>query len=274
MFMGTLAMSPVHGVNSWLQESTSLFPTLVRDRSSLLDEIRTLEHELLVANNSAITLERMTAENQRLRSLLGIEETNTVAAGVIARPNQLPYDLLQIDKGRNDGVRIGAPVYAGAETVVGQIVQSAPTYSFVRLLTSPGVEATGFIEGANVAAVIEGYGGGVARVRVPQGIFLQEGNLVHVLGTEPGVFGRIASIENEPTQPDQYGYIVPDVSINGLHIVQVALEFPEVRPLEAITADIEALLEQQLVIEEVPVVTVSTSTATTTNITATSSDQE
>ena len=64
---------------------------------------------------------------------------------------------------------------------------------------------TSYVSGANIIATLEGFGGGVARVRVPQGIPLSIGNLVHVPGIQPGVFGRINYIESEPTHPNSMG---------------------------------------------------------------------
>ena len=75
-----------------------------------------------------------------------------------------------------------------------------------------------------MVASLEGYGGGVARVKVPQGVALKVGNLVHVPSIEPGVFGRIEYLENKPSQPDQYGYITLQKPIANINYVSVATE--------------------------------------------------
>ncbi|MCD5381214.1 MAG: hypothetical protein LR008_01410 [Candidatus Pacebacteria bacterium] len=214
-------MLPVHATNIWLESSSSLIPSFVRDRQSLEAEIKSLNNELIVSKSSSLTQQRMIDENNRLRHLLSVDGEARVAASVVARPDELPYDFLQIDRGSDHGIEVGSPVFVGPDIVIGLVVHTAAAYSFVEMITTAGFEATSFISGPNVVAVLEGLGGGVARVRVPQGIPLSVGNLVYLPSIEPGVFGRISRVENEPTQPEQYGYISPDIAISGLFQVSV-----------------------------------------------------
>jgi hypothetical protein len=59
-------------------------------------------------------------------------------------------------------------------------------------------------------------------VRVPQGIPISVGNLVHLPSLSPGVLGRIVHVENEPSQPEQFGYISLAGPISGIKYVAVA----------------------------------------------------
>lgn len=212
---------PVHVTSVWINESSSLIPTFVRSRVALEEQIESLENKLVIAQNTSLTQQRLLEENNHLRSLLGADGEDRIAASVIARPNELPYDFLQIDRGSKHGVEVGAPVFVGKDVVIGLVVHVAEEYSFVEMITTSGFKASAFISGPDVAVTMEGMGGGVARVRVPQGVPLMGGNLVYLLSVEPGVFGRISYIENRPTQPEQYGYITPDISMLGLHSVSV-----------------------------------------------------
>jgi len=214
-------MYPVHSVNQWLRESSNLVPVFIRDRQSLQTEIESLKNQLEVSKQADLTKQRLFEENNHLRQLLGADNENRIAASIIARPNELPYDLLQIDRGSQDGIEVGSPVFIGKDMVIGLVVHTATDYSFVELVTTAGFEATVFISGPNVVAKLEGFGGGVARVKVPQGVPLSVGNLVYLPSIEPGLYGRISYIENRPTQPEQYGYISPNVSISGLNQVAV-----------------------------------------------------
>ena len=78
--------------------------------------------------------------------------------------------------------------------------------------------------GPNVFAPIEGVGGGIARVKLPQGVPIREGQLVILPGISTAIYGEIVSIQNEPTQPEQYGYVAPSQAINSLLYVTVGLE--------------------------------------------------
>ncbi len=228
--VGRIAMAPIHGVHTWIQTSDARLPMFLRDRDELIDRITKLEQEVAIASGTELTEQRLYEENQWLRQLLGVQNDSRIAAAVIARPGQLPYDFVQIDRGTIDGVLVGAPVYVGRDNVIGVVVSATETYSFIQLFTSPGFSATAFIGGANVMATIDGYGGGIARVRVPQGVPLAVGNLVHMPSLDPGVFGRIAYLENEPSQPEQFGYIALSQPVSSLHYVSVGREV--LRPSE------------------------------------------
>jgi len=263
--VSAIIMSPFHATNQWLEESSSLIPTFIRDRQSLQADIQQLENQLQVNSRTSVTQQRLFAENNRLRALLGADKESRIVAGVIARPDTLPYDFLQIDRGVNDGIEVGAPVFVGTDIVIGLVVHTAAQYSFVELFTTPGFEATIFLSGPDVVAKMYGMGGGVARVSLPQGIPIQIGNLVHVPSVEPGVFGTIAYIENEPTQPEQYGYVTPNISLNSLYHVSVGRVSQISQSVEEIDQRVREEIESRLVVEGVSLeVSTSTNKATTT----------
>lgn len=247
-------MYPIYSVNTWFLQSSSALPTYLREKKELVDEIATLKNELAVAVSTDLTQQRLYEENVWLRQLLNATTTSRIAAAVIARPNELPYDLLQIDRGADDGIVIGAPVYIGADNVIGVVAHTAPHFAFVELFTTPGFEATAFISGADVIATVEGYGGGVARVRVPQGIALSVGNVVHVPSIEPGAFGRISYVENRPSQPEQYGYITFDKAITSINYVAVGTEAIAPATPEKISDEVARLLRASVKVENIEVI--------------------
>ena len=254
---------PAHAINNWINDSSSLVPSFIRDRRDLENQITELENQLVVAASLDVTQRRLIEENTRLRQLLGKEDEERTLAAVIARPSELPFDLLQIDRGSNQGIEVGAPVFVGKDTVLGLVVYTAPEYAFVELITTPGFEATAFISGPNVAVGLEGVGGGVARVRVPQGMPLTTGQLVYLPSVEPGLFGRISYVENEPTQPEQYGYVTPDVPLSGLYRVGVGKLSQISESPEQIDVNILELMKSKLKVDNVTVGTVGTTSSST-----------
>lgn len=255
----SVVMAPVHAVDQWLRESSSLVPTFIRSRVALQEEIETLRNDLAVARSMSVTERRLVEENNRLRNLLGIATEERIAAGIVARPDELPYDLLQIDKGSDDGVEVGAPVFMGKDIVIGLVVHVASDYAFVQMVTSNGFQSSAFISGPNVVVTMEGLGGGVARVLVPQGIHLAIDNLVYLPSVEPGVFGRISYIENLPTQPEQYGYVTPDIPISSLYQVAVGQRSQVTQSVAEIEERIQHDIQTQLLIEGLPEGLVATS---------------
>jgi hypothetical protein len=198
---------------------------------------------------------------------LGDGEVQRTLAVVVAKPTELPYDLLQIDRGSQSGITVGAPVYIGTDSVIGLVSDVYLTHSFVTLFTTPGFFATVYLTGPDVTATLEGLGGGVARVKMPQGIAMQIGDLVHVPSVRPGLYGQIAWIESEPTQPEQYGYITPEVPMQSLY--QVAVGSPS--DVTVVTTEmnqyIEKIKSDALVVSDL---VLATSTATSTDQVASS----
>lgn len=265
-------MYPVHSTNEWFRHSQARLPMFLRSQDELIKQIEGLENELAIVGSTNLTQQRLFEENMWLRELLAVDKSNRIAAAVIARPSELPYDLMQIDRGSDDGVKVGAPVYIGADNVIGIVTYTAPKYAFVELFTTPGFTATAFIGGANVMTTLEGFGGGVARVSVPQGIPLNIGNLVHVPSIDPGVFGRVEYVENLPTQAEQYGYITLPKPISSISYVAVASDVVTKNDPLAVEERVKQLISDALIIDTKNF-TIATGTAasTTGNVTATSS---
>jgi cell shape-determining protein MreC len=269
-FLGGVVLYPVHHTLTWWRTSTAFVPTLFRDRAALETEIATLTQAVAMASHSELTLQNLIAENQQLRSLLNSTSTDRIAAGVLARPPTLPYDFIQIDRGSAAGIQVGAPVFSDAHTVIGYVTFAAHDYALVELFTSPGFEVTAFVQGPNVVAVLEGLGGGVARVRLPQGIALEDGNIVRLLGLESALFGDVIKVENAATQPEQFGYVAPRIPLQSLFMIAVGGEVIRAPDRTAIAESMRTLIQSQLRITDIeaPTSTATTSFETATTVTA------
>ena len=80
---------------------------------------------------------------------------------------------------------------------------------------------------------------------------------------QPGVFGRIAYIENRPTQPEQYGYITLSKPIASINYVAVGKQ-PLAPATETLVRDeINSILEQSLVVEGMQSQLATTTASTT-----------
>ena len=269
--VASVILYPFHATTLWIKTSEGVLPTYLRSKSELVAEVENLRVTAATGVGTQLSINRLLEENMQLRAMAkaGAAE-NRLVARVLARPGQLAYDVLQIDKGTRDGVVLGAPVYTGLDSVVGMVVHVADTYAFVDLFTSPGFESTAFIFGPNVFSPIEGMGGGVARVKLPQGVPIREGQLVILPGVSSGIYGEIVAVQNEPTQPEQYGYITPPLAMNSLLYVSVGLQSIKSRAAEEIQADIRTQLRGLLQLST----TTTTSLASTTALLPTTDEAE
>lgn len=263
-YISHIVLYPVTAVSSWYQYSDSLLPNYLRSRVELTKEIEDLKRTMANDTGTELSVRRLLEENMQLRTAAQVStSTNRIAARVLAQPTKLSYDLLQIDQGSDSGVVVGAPVFLGVDTVIGVVVEVAPSYAFVELVTTPGFAATAYIVGPNVFASIEGIGGGVARVKVPQGIPLREGNLVLLPSVSSGVYGEVVRVENIPTQPEQYGYVTPPLPLQSLLYVSVGKQALISKSDSEIEQSVRDSVEAYFRLENIPD---SLEIATTTNV--------
>ena len=112
-------------------------------------------------------------ENVRLRDITRDTvpaEYMSVVARVATRDSSSWWQRIVIRKGRNDGIRPGAPVVFG-NTVVGRVTAVHLTTSEVDLVTSPGFRCTAYLEGddQNHIVLVNGVASnslGTAKARV------------------------------------------------------------------------------------------------------------
>lgn len=245
--ISAIVLYPFHVTSTWLKTSEGTVPLYLRNHSELVAEVESLRAQISTGSGTQLSIRRLLEENMQLRSMTRAGNgSDRLVANVLARPDHLAYDLLQIDKGSKDGVVEGVPVFTGVDSVIGVVAHVTDTYSFVDLFTSPGFESTAFIFGPNVFSPIEGMGGGVARVRLPQGVSISEGQLVILPGIDSGVYGEIVNVENQPTQPEQYGYITPPISMNNLLYVSVGIGAVQVKTDTEINQAIKSQIRESL----------------------------
>lgn len=266
----SMVMTPIHLVSNWFALSSDSFPKFIRDRRTLIDELNTLKSTQSAQSGDRLTAQLLADENEELRRLLGEEGQTRIVAGVIGRPNKMPYDVLVLDKGANDGILEGAPVFIGDNAVVGIIKSTFAKSSVVELITTPGFTVSVFIIGPNIYTNAQGIGGGQLRVGVPQGIKIEVGNLVVLPGVDSGIYGAVSHVQSIPTQPQQYGFVSPQVPLAGLRLVSVGDS-----PLEPVTFKQaqEIVSKTMQTVFEVPIpegVLVTTNTGSSSTSTASS----
>ena len=118
-------------------------------------------------------MEDVRRENVRLREITRYvvpAEYMSVIARVATRDSSSWWQRIVIRKGRNDGIRPGAPVVFG-NNVVGRVTAVHLTTSEVDLVTSPGFRCTAYLEGddQNRIALVNGVAAnslGTAKSRV------------------------------------------------------------------------------------------------------------
>ena len=178
-----------------------------RDLATFWEKKRRSSEELVAAGrdlariNAALEIklkgmEDVRRENTRLREVTRYNvpaDYLSVVARVATRDSSSWWQRIVIRKGRNDGIRPGAPVVFG-DTVVGRVTAVHLTTSEVDLVTSPGFRCTAYLEGddQNRIVLINGVAAnslGTAKARVsviPYDYLLPAGTPARVTTTGMG----------------------------------------------------------------------------------------
>lgn len=269
--VGAIVWYPFDSVRLWVAHSGSSLPQYLRDKAALLDEMEALKIQIATEAGTENTIKKLQVENNEFRELVGAVPDKRILARVIGRPNQLPYDMLMLDRGSENGILEDSPVFLGSDQVIGFVSKVFERTSLVTMVTTAGFTSSAYVLGPNIYTEAQGVGGGVLRVRVPQGILLQTGNLVVLPALDSGVYGAVSLIETSPTQPEQYGYVMLGTVLQSIYYVTVGTTpiitntFTEA---QKVVADVSAKLFAVSVPKDVLVTPESNAAGTTSSSTA------
>lgn len=187
------------------------------------DEVRR-ERDALRQEAQALHL-----ENESLRAALRdqgalLPSVGSINAGVLARPPLTPYDVVIVDRGSDDGVRIGALAYGPGGTPVGTVVDAATKSARIALFSSPGTMTEGWIGETRIAVSIKGEGSGAFFAEVARESGVAEGDLVYAAAGGARPIGAIARIDASASSPSSLLRIRP--LVNPFSLVWVTIGEP------------------------------------------------
>ncbi|MEX2014151.1 MAG: rod shape-determining protein MreC [Parcubacteria group bacterium] len=193
-------VSPVwkaeNAVSRSLKKSFDLFGSqkaLVEENASLREKILSLEAE-------AAALSGGRAEVEALLRLLGRKSApSMVAAAVLTRPPQTPYDVIVIDAGANESIAIGSKVSLPEGPLVGLVSELFRESAKVQLFSADGQETNAVLERNNVPVILVGTGGGNFRMELPRETRVERGDRVLSLGLDSRHLATVGEISLKPT---------------------------------------------------------------------------
>ena len=175
-------------------------------------------------------------ENSRLREALALKDSkwpSAVGAHVAGRDPQRWFQEIVLDKGKDEGLPIDAPVLAvveGREALVGRIVEVSAHVSKVMLLQDSLSEVAATVPGANGEdGVVEGTNAHELVLKfLDRGSQVKLGDLVVTSGLgkafPPGVpIGWVEGLEPDPRQLFLQAKLRPAARSNQIRVVLVIL---------------------------------------------------
>jgi rod shape-determining protein MreC len=230
------ASSKASGATSGFFQQIWNFRSTAQQNEQLKERLTKVEQELSEARHA-------TAENERLRALLNLNEQSeiqSIPARVIARDPSVWFNTITINRGSSSGIAVNMPVVTGGG-IVGRVITVAPWTSQVMLITDEKAGA-----GAVVGQLGQSGALGSVRGRADLGVALIE--MRYVSGLEkvevndtvmttgqdgiypPGLnIGRVVDVKNGTATQAHQILIQPGAQLDHLEEVAVLLYRPPPR---------------------------------------------
>ena len=230
------ASSKVSGATGGFFEQMWNFRRTAQENEQLKERLAKTELELNTARQA-------TAENERLKALLSLNEhtkIESVPARVIARDPSVWFNTITINRGSSSGVTVNMPVVTGGG-IVGRVITVSPWASQVMLITDEKAGA-----GAVVGQLGQSGALGSVRGRADLGVGLIEMKYVsglekvevndYVMTTgQDGIYpqglniGRVVEVKNGTATTAHQIIIQPGAQLDHLEEVAVLLYHPPPR---------------------------------------------
>lgn len=211
--------------------------------AALQAENDALEQALAEAKQAARAGELATAENARLRSLLGLKEAGQdltlTAAWVVARPGDNWQGEVTLDRGSEEGVRAGQCVVDEHGALVGRVKETGKTWAAVTLLWDGAFQLAGQGTQSGVLGTLEGKldllpQGSLAFSCLTEADPVQVGEEIVTFAAQESypsglVVGTVASLTTDPGGLTRSAILTPAADLHRLSEVFVVTSFREDR---------------------------------------------
>ena len=210
----------------WKSENSFLNSSIFeyfKSKQVLIDERLAMEQKLFMAGNLLALNTTLQTENDNLKDLLGRKDARqkTVLATILVKPPQTPYDMLTVDIGEDQQVRVGDKVMANASVYIGEVSEVMPHSSKVSLYSTPGRKLSVVLGASSVTMEAVGIGGGNFNILVPREIEVKEGDVIIIPSITANVFGIVEKVNFKETDSFQTVLFKSPVNVSELNFVEI-----------------------------------------------------
>jgi len=212
----------------WQTENSvfnSNFFSYFKSKQSLIDDKVALEQKLFLAGNLMSLNDVLQTENDNLKDLLGRKDTKqkTILAAVLVKPPQTPYDMLTVDIGADQNVKVGDKVLASANIYIGEVSEVMAHASKVTLYSTPGRKLSVVLGASSVTAEAVGVGGGNFNIFLPREVEVKEGDVIVIPSITANIFGIVEKVNFNEKDSVQTVLFKSPVNISELSFVQIVI---------------------------------------------------
>tara|TARA_R110002072_G_scaffold2252_4_gene18640 strand:- start:7509 stop:8291 length:783 start_codon:yes stop_codon:yes gene_type:complete len=230
----TTIVTPVLVISDYPTRTADTFQEVFSSRDSLQSKIVLLEQEQLLLKAKTEKMAALTAENNRLRNLLGSSsklQDNVLVAELIGVDPDPNRHEVTIDKGSSQSVFVGQPVL-DAEGLMGQVIAVGPLTSRVLLVSDQSHSVPVQVVRSNLRLIAQGSGvsGQLDLMHVQETADIEVGDLLvsSGLGDRFPVgypVGVVKMVQHEPGKPFATATATPSALLDrSRHVLLVFSE--------------------------------------------------
>lgn len=233
------ALAPFQRAATWVGSKVSGGLTRWAEIMAVYEENKKLRREVEELRAQNVKAEEFSAENVRLRELLGYKNLATqfdlVMARVIGREAATWTRMITIDRGTQHGLQKNMAVVT-ARGLVGVVTEAGLISSKVELILDPRISVGALVQRSRVAGIVEGNPENTIQprlVHIPRSEDIAEGDILVTSGfggiyPKGIIIGKIQSIHNDST------------GLLHLASVETAVDFQRLEDVAVIVASREA----------------------------------
>jgi rod shape-determining protein MreC len=231
-------LSPLEEGATRVFKPFSDFAGWISDVADAKKQNKQLKTEVKTLRGQLAELATDKREADQLRAIMQVplpQDAKTVTARVIAHSPTVWYSTIQIDKGRNDGVRVNQPVIT-AGGLAGKVVATSGGNARVALITDQSIGVSAEVMPQGVAGVVKPEIGGKDLILdfIPKNSNLRRGQVVITSGFRSGALeslfprgipiGRIGSVNRDELENYQRVRVRPYAELRDMDFVQVVTD--------------------------------------------------
>ncbi len=228
-------VSPIESGLRSLAQPVADIVTKYGDTQALTRENESLRAENERLNADLARLREEATQNDELQRLLdtknSLADQQFLAASVVARDPSNLRQLIAINRGKSDGIKVGMPVVTEGNTLVGTVSKVEGDHSWVTLVTDVDSGVSALLQESRAeGVVVGGYDRKLSMQFVEQNATVNEGDTVITSGlggTYPKdlVIGRVTGVSGTPQELFRNVTVEPLASLSNLETVLVMTSF-------------------------------------------------
>jgi len=237
----SLVLSPFQQAAAWVANEVRYVTGTIWEISTLYEQNKMLRNEVEQLRGINLQANEALAENERLRKMIGYQQSahqfDLVAARVIGRESDTWSRMIVIDRGTMNGIANDMPVIT-PQGLVGRVVEAGPNSSKVQLILDPRSSVGTIVQRAEsrVTGIVQGNMDNPTMpqmVNIPKNADVVEGDVIVTSGfggiyPKGIIVGLVSSLKND------------DGGLLKIGVLESAVDFQKLEDVMVITASREA----------------------------------